>query len=297
MRILLLGKNGQLGWEANRCLAVLGEMISLDYPEIDFSKPSSLQSLVDEIKPDIIFNAAAYTAVDQAESEPEVCRLINAEAPGILASAARKNKCVLIHFSTDYVFDGAKGTPYEEQDQPNPLNVYGKTKLDGEHAVTQNGEAYIIIRTSWVYSLRGNNFITKVQQWARQQPVLRIVSDQVSGPTWARLLAECSSMIIAQSLPAPLEWFTTRRGIYHLAGNGYASRLEWAQEILRLTTPGGSPLPEILPARTSDFPSPATRPLVSVLSNRKFFNTFHISLPDWKLALKLAIGQESALQT
>ena len=288
MRILLLGKNGQLGWEFQRTLAPLGELIALDWPEVDFTKPDTLRALVRSTQPQVIINAAAYTAVDRAETEIEICRAINAEAPAVLADEARQQRAAFIHFSTDYVFDGKKGTAYLEEDAPAPLNTYGKTKLEGEQKVQQLGESYWIFRTSWVYSLRRDSFVSKVLEWSRKNKTLKIVSDQVGGPTWCRMLAEISTLALAQGHQDPFEWVKQSSGLYHLAGSGYASRLEWAQEILKLDPqPNQQLVEEILPAHTSEFPTPAVRPLYTPMNCTRFERTFHLSLPPWKTALKL----------
>jgi dTDP-4-dehydrorhamnose reductase len=290
LRILLIGKNGQLGWEASRTLAPLGEVIALDYPEIDLTHPETLPGLVKQIQPQVIFNAAAYTAVDRAESEPEPPRLINAVTPGELAVAARKAKAVFIHFSTDYVFDGLKGSAYCETDAANPLSVYGKTKWKGEQAVAQVGGAWLVLRTSWVYSNRKDSFVSKLLEWSRKNTTLRVVDDQVSGPTWARSLAEASALLLARAGSDPYSWLEARAGLYHLAGWGWCSRLEWAEEILRLDPqPQLRTAREVIPAKTEDFPSPAKRPLFSALDCSKFERTFDLKLPDWKTALNLAM--------
>jgi len=307
MRILLLGKIGQLGWELCRTLAPLGQVTAFDYPQIDLAKPEGLAALVDEVNPAVIINATAYTAVDRAESEPQLAMTINAVAPGILAEAARRNRSALVHFSTDYVFDGQKGAPYLETDNPNPLNVYGQSKLAGEQAIAQAGDAWIILRTSWVYSLRRDSFVTKVLSWARTQARLQIVSDQVSNPTWARMLAEGSAQLLAMALtagqnqPHPAEgdifksaavvdWLYAHRGLYHLAGGGYASRLDWARAILRLDPyPEEQMVLELLPAQTNAFPTPAQRPLFSALNCEKFSVAFGFNLPAWQEALQLAM--------
>ena len=193
MKILLLGKNGQLGWELHRTLQGLGQVIAYDYPEIDLSDSSGLIRVVGDYRPDIVVNAAAYTDVDKAESEIDQAKMINTDAPGILAEACRGLGSAFIHFSTDYVFDGQKGSPYLESDAPRPLNVYGQTKLHGERAVLQVGGTSLILRTAWVYSMRRNSFVSKVLNWAHSQQEMRIVEDQVSNPTWARTLAEISA--------------------------------------------------------------------------------------------------------
>ncbi len=290
MRILLLGNTGQLGWEAERALACLGEVTALDYPEVDFSRPEGLRALVASVKPEVIYNAAAYTAVDRAESEPDKARLINAVAPGVLAEEARRNRAAFIHISTDYVFDGAKGSPYVEEDDPHPLNVYGQTKLEGEQAALQAGDAVIVLRTAWVYSTRRDSFVTKVLQWARRQTTLRVVDDQVSNPTWARALAEASALLLARGGEDWLAWLRERRGLYHLAGSGSASRYRWAQAILECDPDSHEQtVKELLPASTAEFPAPAVRPLVSVLNCERFARTFGLQLPPWEAALRLAM--------
>jgi len=289
-RILLFGRLGQLGWELIRTLAPLGEVHALDRPEIDLSRPDGLAETFEAFQPSIVVNASAYTAVDRAESEPELAMAINAAAPRLMAEFACQHRAALVHFSTDYVFDGAKGEPYIETDVPNPLSVYGKSKLEGERAIQEVGGAYLILRTSWVYSLRRESFVTKVLTWARQQGTLHIVSEQVSNPTWCRRLAEVTAQLIAQAGRDPHGWFGERSGLYHLAGEGYASRFDWAQEILTLH-PRKEELAtkEILPAKTADFPTPARRPLFSALNCEKFFSVFGLRLPDWRVARRLAM--------
>jgi dTDP-4-dehydrorhamnose reductase len=290
MRILLIGNTGQLGWELERTLVSLGELNACDYPHIDLADYTNIRQIIHDCQPEVVINAAAYTAVDRAESEPDLARAINAIAPGILAEEARKNKAVFIHFSTDYVFDGQKGAPYQESDQPNPLCVYGHTKLGGERSVEQVSGAYLILRTSWVYSMRRDSFVTKVLGWARTQPALKLVTDQVSGPTWARMLAEVTSQLLTSGKTDPYSWFSDHHGLYHLAGSGHCSRSEWGQEILRLDPHRDEQLVrEILPALTADFPTPAQRPLFSALNCDQFRQTFQLTLPDWKYALKLAM--------
>lgn len=289
-RILLLGSCGQLGWEAERALACLGEVISRDYPQVDFSQPESLRELVNSVQPDIIFNAVAYTAVDQAEKEREKARLINAVAPGVLAEAAQSVSAVLVHYSTDYVFDGTKGAAYTEADATHPLNVYGETKLEGEQAVQQVGGAYLVLRTSWVYSTRRDSFVTKVLQWSRSQTTLRVVTDQVSNPTWARSLAEISALVLAKGGEELYGWLQERSGVYHLAGDGCASRYEWAEAVLKLDPQAEQQtVRQLLPALSAEFPSPADRPLFSALNCGRFKSMFGLSLPDWKVALNLAM--------
>ena len=292
MKILLLGKNGQLGWELQRCLAPLGEVRALDYPEIDLANRDSLRDSIRASKPEVIINATAYTAVDRAESESDLAYAINAAGPAAIAEEAKSLGAALIHFSTDYVFDGTKGKPYVETDTPNPLSIYGKSKLAGEQAVQSVAEhgAYLILRTAWVYSLRRDSFISKVLQWARQNETLKIVDDQVSNPTWARMLAQATALLLARAGNNFYPWLAERKGLYHLAGDGFASRLEWARKILALDPHRDEQIcKEILPALTSDFPTPAQRPLFSALDCSLFEQTFNLKLPDWQDALRLAV--------
>jgi len=286
MRILLLGANGQLGWELNRVLLTLGEVTAIDFPEIDVGNADSIRKWIAFSKPHLIINATAYTAVDKAESEPDLAMRINGTAPGILAQEAKAIQAAFIHYSTDYVFNGAKGSLYYESDQPTPLSVYGKSKLAGEHAVMQVGGKYLILRTSWVYSLRQGGFVNKFLDWISKKDTLTIVDDQIANPTWARMLAEVSGMLISRnsaSLRLPEMDFS---GLYHLAGSGYCSRLEWAQAILDVTGVAGK---KLIPGKTADFPAPAERPLFSALDCTKFDTTFALSLPNWRDALRLAL--------
>jgi dTDP-4-dehydrorhamnose reductase len=292
LRILLIGKNGQLGWELQRSLAPLGDVVTYDYPEIDLGKPASLPGLVREVNPQVIVNAAAYTNVDKAEIEPELARAINAVAPGVLAEEAKWLNAAFIHYSTDYVFDGCKGAPYVESDAPHPLNVYGQTKLEGEQAVQAVGGAYLVLRTSWVYSMRQGGFVTKVLQWAREQETLRVVDDQISSPTWARMLAEATALALAQGRDNPVEYIHEKAGLYHLAGSGACSRYEWAKAILELDPKKSEhKVQQLLPAKSSQFPTPAERPLVSVLDCGKFEQVFGLRLPEWEEALQLAMDK------
>jgi dTDP-4-dehydrorhamnose reductase len=287
MRIFILAENGQLGWELCRTLAPLGEIIAVDYPKIDLMHPETVCELIRDVKPALVVNAAAYTAVDLAETEHERARMINAIAPGLLAEECKRLGATFFHYSTDYVFDGQKGVPYIESDKTNPLSVYGSSKLEGERLVQSVGGAYLIFRTSWVYSMKGQaGFISKVLQWSRQQETLRMVTDQVSSPTWARMLAEVTAQIAVRGQ----EYVTERSGLYHLAGSGFASRLEWAKMILELDPHKHEQITkEIQPTVTADFPTPAERPLFSALDCSKFEATFDLKLPDWQTALRLAM--------
>ena len=293
MKILLFGKYGQLGWELHRSLQGLGQVLAYDYPEIDFTVPSSLRRIAEDFQPQIIINAVAYTDVDKAESEAERAKLINAEAPAFLAEVSKGLGAALIHYSTDYVFDGQKGTPYSEDDVPRPLNVYGRTKLEGEGAVLQTGGTNLIFRTAWVYSTRRDSFVSKVLSWAHSQREMRVVEDQVSNPTWARTLSEITAQLLAKAGPDPLLWLSKRRGLYHLAGWGFATRLEWAQAILQDDPKQAQQIVQrIVPARSAELPTAAVRPLYSALDCRKFQQVFALRLPEWRLALRLAMETE-----
>lgn len=291
MKILLIGKNGQLGWELQRALATLGDLIALDYPDINLADEGSLRTWTRRVKPGLIVNAAAYTAVDQAEHEPELAMAINGTAPGILAEEAHSLGAALVHYSSDYVFNGEKDSPYSESDPCEPLNVYGLSKLAGDQNIEQVGGAYLVLRPAWVYSMRQGGFVQKVLAWAHQNPELRIVSDQVGSPTWARLLAEATAQLLAMGCGQGLNaWLAERSGIYHLAGSGAVSRLDWARAILKY-----DPAPEkqrattIGSALTAEFPTPARRPLYTPLDCKRFKHTFGIALPDWELALQMAM--------
>lgn len=292
MRIVLFGKNGQLGWEFQRILPILGEVIALGRDAVDISDLQNVQKTLEELKPGLIINTAAYTDVDQAEKESELAMKINAAAPGVMAEIARRNDAVFIHYSTDYVFDGKSDMPYTESNLPNPLNAYGKSKLMGEENIRQAGDACLVLRTSWVYSLRGNSFVNKVLGWARKNETLRIVSDQISNPTWSRMLAEITSFMLAQNNANLLEIIRERRGVYHLAGSGYTSRYEWAKQILANDPdPTEQQVHTIGPALSQDFPTPAVRPLFSALDCTRFEETFDLQPPDWAGMLKLAMAK------
>ncbi len=291
MRLLLVGEVGQLGWELRRCLAPLGELLAVDIPRFDLQNTAHIQALMRAVRPQVVVNAAAYTAVDRAEDEPEAALAINGTGPGFLAQEAEALGALLIHYSTDYVFDGTKGSPYLEEDRPNPLNVYGETKLAGEAAIQETGCAHLILRTSWVYSLRGSSFVTKVLGWAEQNPILRVVDDQISNPTWCRMLAEITGLLLAEARQDPAGWLDGRQGVYHLAGWGKASRLDWAKAILKYDPhPETRQAKDVLPAKTADFPTPAGRPLYSALDCTRFADTFGLRLPPWEEALQLAMA-------
>jgi dTDP-4-dehydrorhamnose reductase len=290
MKILLIGKYGQVGWELMRTLSPLGEIVVIDYPEIDLSDEANTRNRVREIAPQVIVNAAAYTDVDKAESEAELAMAINGTAPGVLAEETRSLGAALVHYSSDYVFDGTKGEAYIESDDTNPLSVYGLSKLAGDQNVQQVDGDYLILRTTWVYSMRQGGFVRKVLDWARKNPELRIVSDQVGSPTWARALAEVTAQVLAMGSRDLSGWLSDRKGVYHLGGRGAVSRFDWARKILEYDPKSEEQIAEqIKPALTQEFPTPATRPLYSPVDCTLFADTFGICLPDWAHSLQLAM--------
>jgi dTDP-4-dehydrorhamnose reductase len=236
--------------------------------------------------------------VDLAETQAEIANNVNALAPGSMAEAARKTNAVFIHYSTDYVFDGKSNVPYKESDLTKPLNVYGQSKLNGERNIEQAGDAYLILRTSWVYSMRGNSFVNKVLKWSRSNTNLRIVADQISSPTWARMLAEVTTTLLTQNKDHLLDAIREQRGIYHIAGSGYTSRYEWAKEILARDSKRTEQLVQIIePVSSLEFPTPARRPLFSALDCSKFEKTFSLHLPAWKESLQKAMAEPNTAGT
>lgn len=285
-RILLTGKNGQVGWELQRALAPLGEVTAFDRGGLDLASPDRIAATVRELKPDIIVNAAAYTAVDKAEAEPQAAMTINATAPGILADEARPLGALLVHYSTDYVFDGTKPTPYTEDDAPNPLNAYGRSKLAGERAIRASGCRHLVLRTTWVYGNRGQNFLRTILRLAAEREQLRIVDDQFGAPTWSRLIAEATASMIAQHQPP--------EGLFHLASGGATSWYGFARAILELTAGQRSRQPQVAPCTTAEYPLPAARPANSRLDCTKLAVAAGVGLPDWDAALALCLGDQPA---
>jgi dTDP-4-dehydrorhamnose reductase len=291
MRLLLFGRDGQLGRELHRLLLPLGQVTALDFDDLDLCDAGVLHQRITAGHPHVILNAAAYTAVDRAESESGLAMQVNAAAPGVIAQAARELNAAFIHYSTDFVFDGGRGSPYTEQDTPNPINTYGRSKLAGEAAVLAAGGTALILRTSWLYSLHGDSFVSKMLALARRQETLKIVTDQVGSPTWARLLAQLTVLLLAAATPHPAAALREKTGIYHLAGAGAASRFEFAQAILAADPRRSEQLcTQLLPALTADFPAPAARPPFSALDCAKFESAFQLTLPPWDLALRLAMA-------
>jgi dTDP-4-dehydrorhamnose reductase len=285
MKILLLGKNGQLGWELQRSLAPLGELIALDRNSADFCGDLSiLQGLLETlqtVRPDVIVNAAAHTAVDKAESEPELARLINASAPGVLAQQAQKLGAWLVHYSTDYVFDGSGTQPWQETDTPAPLSVYGQSKLEGEQLIAAHCTKYLIFRTSWVYAARGGNFAKTMLRLAQERERLTVIDDQWGAPTGAELLADVSAHAIRSVLTQP-----EKAGLYHLAASGETTWNGYAKHVLAQAQRAQPAIKiiakEVAPVPTSAFPTPARRPHNSRLNTAKLQATFGLSLPPWQ---------------
>jgi dTDP-4-dehydrorhamnose reductase len=294
MKILLTGANGQVGWELARTLMPLGDVIAATRVQADLSNLDNLRRMVQECKPDVIVNAAAYTAVDKAESESALAFLINAEAPAVLAEEAQKMGALLVHYSTDYVFDGTKSEAYNEEDHTNPLNVYGRSKLAGEQAIQASGVDYLIFRTSWVYAARGHNFLNSIMRLAAEREELNIVADQIGAPTWARLIAETTAHCVQQAL---LERRENRfnAGLYNLTSNGSTSWHGFAQAIVAFAREQAQqPLKNqlIKPIPTTDYPLPAQRPANSRLSNTRLEQQFGLTMPSWDTALTLCLADK-----
>jgi dTDP-4-dehydrorhamnose reductase len=289
MRILLLGNTGQVGWELHRTLLTVGDVVALDYPQVNMADAASIRDTVRELEPAIIINATAYTNVDKAEEESTLSEAINGTGPGILAEEAQKLHAAFIHFSTDYVFDGEKGAPYTEKDEPNPINQYGLSKLHGEQAVQQVGGAYLVFRTAWVYSLRRPCFVTKLMEWAKTRTELRVVDDQISNPTWSRMLAEVMAQIIAQGQDDAVNYLSQKKGLYHLAGGGTCSRYEWAKKILEYS--GNEQKIQVQPASSDEFPAPAKRPAYCGLDCTFVQGQFSIHIPEWSKQLQIAFDK------
>jgi dTDP-4-dehydrorhamnose reductase len=286
-RIMLIGDGGQVGFELARLLSGRGELTALDYPALDLSSPDSIAAALAGHRPDLVINAAAYTAVDKAEEEPDLAMAINGTAPGILAAELKKSGGALVHYSTEYVFDGRSEIPCTEADAPNPLSAYGRSKLAGEEAIRASGVPHLLIRSSWIYGSRGHNFLRTILRLAREQEELRVVDDQIGAPTWCRDLGlatvEALSQCGAFETPAAL---SDRGGLFHLTASGFTSWFGFAEEILRLDpNPEEQRVKELIPIPTSDYPTPAQRPRNSRLDCSSFAEAFGIELPPWHKSL------------
>lgn len=280
MKILLIGKNGQVGWELARQLPSAfpdADLLAVDRSELDLADADAIVRVVRAARPDLIINCAAYTAVDQAEAEPQLAHAVNARAPDILAQEVKRLGALLLHYSTDYVFDGTARVPYDETAPTHPLSVYGASKLAGELAVGESGCAHLVLRTSWVYGLRGKNFLLTMRRLARERDELHVVNDQHGTPNWCGALAWASVEILRQGAHRVAE----RSGIYHLSCRGATTWYEFARCLLNYPE-----WPRVVPITTCDYPLPARRPAYGVLATAKLQATFGVVLPTWEAALQ-----------
>jgi dTDP-4-dehydrorhamnose reductase len=300
LRILLTGKNGQVGAELAAILPCLGEVAAFDRHELDISKPDQIRRAIRDMRPSIIVNAAAYTLVDQAEKEEKQAHIINVDAPALMAEEAKRIGAAIVHYSTDYVFDGSSRLPYTETDKPGPINVYGKTKLAGEEAIRAVGLPHLIFRTAWVYGMTGRNFLLTILRLATEREELRVVGDQFGAPTWSREIAKGTSRVLEQLSQEGLETVSTFGGTYHMTAAGKTSWFEFARAILEeasrmprsvpwfeTATKGQSLVTRRVTAiTTEEYPTPARRPAFSVLSNSRVKHNFALELPAWSLQLR-----------
>lgn len=302
MKILLLGTDGQVGWELQRSLAPLGELVVVGLDRAtnpgglsgDFTQLDALAQTVRTVRPDVIVNAAAHTAVDKAESEPDFARLLNAQAPGVLADEAQALGAWLVHYSTDYVFDGSGGQPWKETDPTGPLSVYGRTKLEGEQAVSRCAR-HLIFRTSWVYATRGGNFAKTMLKLAKERETLQVIDDQLGAPTGADLLADVTAHAIRQACGGGAGGATELAGIYHLVAGGCTSWYEYAKYVVALVEQAQPAIKivakQINPVPTSAFPTAARRPHNSRLDTTKLQTTFDLVLPQWQAGVKRMLSE------
>ncbi len=294
MNILLLGKNGQVGWELQRSLALLGQVTALDFDSSehcgDFSQPDKVADTVRALRPQVIVNAAAHTGVDKAESEPDLAQLLNATTPGVLAQEAAKTGALLVHYSTDYVFDGSGSRPWTESDAPAPLSVYGRTKWEGEQLIEQSGAQHLILRTSWVYAARGANFAKTMLRLAQERERLTVIDDQWGAPTGADLLADVTAHAIRHLQARPQD-----AGLYHVAAGGETNWNLYAKHVLAQAQQAQPAIKikaiEVAPVPTSDFPTPAVRPYNSRLDTRKLQTTFGLTLPPWQQGVARMVAE------
>jgi dTDP-4-dehydrorhamnose reductase len=295
MKLLLLGKGGQVGWELQRALAPLGEVVACDFDSAgalraDFSQPDTLPALVQRVRPDVIVNAAAHTAVDKAESEPELARAINATAPGVIAREAAALGALLLHYSTDYVFDGSGSAPRDEDAPTGPLSVYGRTKLEGEELIRASGCTHLILRTSWVYAARGGNFARTMLRLAAEREALNVIADQVGAPTGAELLADVSAHALRR-----LQADATLSGTYHCVAGGETNWFDYARLVIEWARARGVAVkvaPEaIRPIPTTAYPTPAARPLNSRLATRRLEAAFGLNLPHWQQGVERMLAE------
>lgn len=294
MKILILGANGQVGWECQRSLSIMGELEVHDRTTAYFQNYDQLRNVVRKAKPDIILNAAAYTAVDQAETDSEVAFQVNADAVSVLAQEAKQLEACLVHFSTDYVFDGTKRGFYSEEDETSPQSVYGKSKRDGELAIIESGCHYFILRTSWVFATRGHNFAKTMLKLAQERDELRVVADQWGAPTSAELIADICALLVYQTRQQS-DFAGRHSGIYNLAAAGETNWFEYAKAVLNIAKQSGLPLRveplDLVPVSTTEFPRPAPRPANSRLSTEKLTRLLNITMPKWQLHVEKMVAE------
>ncbi|MBL8484152.1 MAG: dTDP-4-dehydrorhamnose reductase [Rhodocyclaceae bacterium] len=299
MNILLLGANGQVGWELRRALAPLGRLVALDRSGANLEQPDTLAAVVDQYRPAAIVNAAAYTAVDRAEGDAARARSVNAEAVAALAAAAARHGAWLVHYSTDYVFDGAKPAPYLETDPTCPVSVYGSTKLEGELAIAAAGCRHLVVRTSWVFAARGGNFAKTMLRLAREREELKVVADQVGAPTGAEFIADATALMLYR-LAHDADLAARASGIYHLTGSGAVSWYDYARLVIERARAAGAPLrvdaARVLPIATADYPTPARRPANSRLDCSKLAAVFGIHPPAWEVQVARLVDELVAPQ-
>ena len=293
MRIMLTGANGQVGWELARSLLPLGEVIALSRSQCDLSQPDTIPGIVEKIKPDVIVNAAAYTEVDKAEKEEGLATLINGTSVGVLAEEAKKHDALFVHYSTDYVFDGTKPGPYKEDDNPNPINAYGRSKLAGEEAARETGGEHLIFRTSWVYAARGNNFANTILRLAREQDDLKVVADQYGAPTSAELIADITALVLYRLNITPM--IREIADTYHLTASGETSRYEFSKALLKTAINidhGIKITPEqVVAISTAEYPQAAQRPQNSRLDTQKLVKTFGLYMPSWQSCIHRTVSE------
>lgn len=293
-RIVLLGAQGQLGWELARSLQALGELVAWNRGDADLSEPLALVEPLAALAPDVVISAAAYTAVDRAEQEPELAMIVNGVAPGVMADAARRAGALFVHYSTDYVFDGSGIAPRSEHDAASPINAYGWSKLAGEQAVAAAGGDWLVLRTSWVYSARGNNFVRTMLRLGSERETLRVVDDQVGAPTSARFLADATALIVGQAL-AERRCGDFASELLHLSASGEASWHAFAAAIFEgwraLERGAGLKVRELVPIRSAEYPTPAARPLNSRLDCSRVSSRFGLYRPHWKAGLDLILAE------
>jgi dTDP-4-dehydrorhamnose reductase len=300
MKILLIGSNGQVGWELQRSLTILGDVRSLDRPELELSDADNLRAAIRQFQPDLLVNAAAYTAVDKAETEPQIAMQVNADAPRVMAEEMNRLGGLLVTYSTDFVYDGTKEQPYLESDPVNPINAYGVSKSAGDRAILETGCAHLILRTSWVYGARGRNFMRTMLRLATSARRLQVVDDQIGAPTWSRDIANGTLHTLSRVVESTEDSSSYRSrarevsGIYHMTSRGTVSWRGFATAIMEDAGRAGllqSPVPEIAAIRSDEYPTAARRPMNSRLSGKKLLSTFGISLPHWRDSLSLVISE------